>query len=916
MFDALSNYISEVIRGKKIRVDGKDAQWRKVANIKVGDKIAVAGDMRSKDLTNFGSGTSDVFFDEIVSIKHLSPERVYDIEVEGTHNFVAGHFIDEPSQGTEAILTDEPGRGPPQLKDQDNSGSGKNKIFGGIFAHNTYISSSLGVGLSSPANKLDVSGGASFGSYAGVTAPSNGIIVSGNVGIGTTGPSRQLSINHTSTPYQSFMVNSTEQFVIGSETGVNTRDFVFYDTQSGYRMVIDTSGRVGIGSTAPDNKLDIDGAVAIGTYGLSLTGNTAPPNGLIVSGAVGIGTSIPAAKLDVTDTTTTGTLLNVSSVASITSAKLATFDWSPTSSSTATSDLFTINIGTNGTTTGNLFNITDAGSSLFKVSEIQAVTSVPASFTAAGDVSIAYDINFTNPTSSFIKSAAPLTIQSGEVFNSSDLTLQVYNSGKVMIQGTTAPDALLDVEGEIELDIDTANDTTIGVCKDLADGNTDVEFRECSSTPGDIAEYYAAEANLHPGDVVVIKDIEGKQTLVRTQTPYDKDAVGIVSTFPVGQFGKPLGYETISEEYHPVAIGLVGKLPVKVSTKNGDIKIGDPITTSDILGVAMKARKNGKILGYALESFDDSVKVSDGVRRQEAEREQAVMKFNLDPEDPEEEGVGKILIFINLTWYNPQNLALDEAGNVILTSGDESTPTTLLSESSASSLFDNLQTQLDSLSSQVASLSASLEGSLSPSPETASISATLNNLESRVGFLEGMLLTQPDASSEASIASSSATLDELTVSGKANFFDVNILNTFTSGLLTIDGIASDGATLSTIGVPLKIQDNLSANVEIMGGKVKIDTKGNLTVEETVKAKKFEVDTTDVAAASAGRAEIPIGETEIEIETSALTDKSLIFATPENTPVPISTEKTGQNIFVIRIPEALPAKLKVNWWIIN
>ena len=60
----------------KIRVAGRDAQWRKVAKIKVGDKIAVFGD--------------NVFFDEIVSIKRLSPERVYDIEVEGTHNFVAG----------------------------------------------------------------------------------------------------------------------------------------------------------------------------------------------------------------------------------------------------------------------------------------------------------------------------------------------------------------------------------------------------------------------------------------------------------------------------------------------------------------------------------------------------------------------------------------------------------------------------------------------------------------------------------------------------------------------------------------------------------------------------------------------------------------------------------------------------------
>ena len=135
-------------------------------------------------------------------------------------------------------------------------------------------------------------------------------------------------------------------------------------------------------------------------------------------------------------------MINVAATSTaLTSGKLANFDWSPGSSTTATGDLFTINIGSSGTTTGNLFNITDAGSSLFSVSEVLATTSVPASFTAPGDVSIAYDLNFTNPTASYIKSAAPLYIQAGEPFNSSDLTLKTYNAGAVVI------DSQLDVLG-------------------------------------------------------------------------------------------------------------------------------------------------------------------------------------------------------------------------------------------------------------------------------------------------------------------------------------------------------------------------------------------------------------------------------------------------------------------------------------
>lgn len=56
------------------------------------------------------------------------------------------------------------------------------------------------------------------------------------------------------------------------------------------------SQNVGIGTTTPQNKLDIFGSVAIGTSYAGVT--AAPSNGMIVLGSVGIGTSAPTFPLD------------------------------------------------------------------------------------------------------------------------------------------------------------------------------------------------------------------------------------------------------------------------------------------------------------------------------------------------------------------------------------------------------------------------------------------------------------------------------------------------------------------------------------------------------------------------------------------------------------------------------------------
>ena len=68
---------------------------------------------------------------------------------------------------------------------------------------------------------------------------------------------------------------------------------------SGYSdlLLMKSGGNIGIGTTDPKNKLDIEGSLAVGA-GYSGT-NTAPSNGAIIEGNVGIGTTSTTAKLDV-----------------------------------------------------------------------------------------------------------------------------------------------------------------------------------------------------------------------------------------------------------------------------------------------------------------------------------------------------------------------------------------------------------------------------------------------------------------------------------------------------------------------------------------------------------------------------------------------------------------------------------------
>jgi hypothetical protein len=93
-------------------------------------------------------------------------------------------------------------------------------------------------------------------------------------------------------------------------------------------------------------------------------------------------------------------------------------------------------------------------------------------------------------------------------------------------------------------------------------------------------------------------------TVAKASTPCDTNLVGFIVDPASGADGQKL-----NDRYLPLAI--YGYFPAKVTTENGPIKRGDPLTSSSKAGHAMKSTGACRVIGYALEdaSTDGTIQV-------------------------------------------------------------------------------------------------------------------------------------------------------------------------------------------------------------------------------------------------------------------------------------------------------------------
>jgi hypothetical protein len=199
-----------------------------------------------------------------------------------------------------------------------------------------------------------------------------------------------------------------------------------------------------------------------------------------------------------------------------------------------------------------------------------------------------------------------------------------------------------------------------------------------TTTAADYAEYFLTD-DLHnrpeAGDVVMLGQRQNSATKSVLGTP-----IGVVSTNPGFIGNGPICAldDDNCDTNHLVTntlVGLVGQIDTKVSTQNGPIKVGDPLTSSAMPGVAVKATSAGPIIGHALADYSD-----------------------INPN-----AITQIKVMVQPSWYDP-DLTLTAQGDLPTIVASMATPTY--------SLRDQLGNTLDKIVTASTAILASVQAGL------------------------------------------------------------------------------------------------------------------------------------------------------------------------------------------------------------